>query len=159
MDHDRAGVADRTLGEIGRWPPGLPVFGQLTPYPETALYKRLEESGRLTRPRHWMEFAAFEMAHKPARMTTSQVKKEIHQAWSSSYSREANAAAMERLRHKPLAQRTIHMFARMCFRGLYFPQVSTRAWIGVFLRNRRVFLSLIREGINGWLRRSASSLR
>lgn len=150
MDHDEAGVADRTLEEIDRWPPVLPVFGQLTPYPDTPLYKRLEVSGRLARPKHWMEFAAFEMAHKPARMTMAQVRKEIHRAWSSSYSRQANAAVMERLRHKSLEQRAIHMIARMLFRGLYFPQVSSRAWMGALFQNRRALLGLIREGIKAW---------
>ena len=33
MDNDAPGVAERTLNEIHSWPPGLPVFGQLTPFP------------------------------------------------------------------------------------------------------------------------------
>src|SRR3989440_1719407 len=33
MDNDTPGVAERTLREIESWPPGLPVFGQLTPFP------------------------------------------------------------------------------------------------------------------------------
>src|SRR2546423_10575730 len=43
MDNDTPGVADRTLREIESWPPGLPVFGQLTPFPATPLYDRLEK--------------------------------------------------------------------------------------------------------------------
>ena len=151
LDHDMVGVADRTLREIDRWPPGLPVFGQLTPYPETPLYDRLEASGRLARPKHWMEFAPFEMAHKPERMTISEVRKEIHQAWAASYNAEANTAAVDRLRHRPLPYRIIHMIARMIFRGLYFPQTSMRAWIGMLLRNRRTLLSLIWQGLKAWL--------
>ncbi|HEX8922289.1 MAG TPA: radical SAM protein, partial [Pyrinomonadaceae bacterium] len=56
MDNDTTGVAERTLQEIRSWPPGLPVFGQLTPFPATPLYERLEKAGRLARPRHWMDF-------------------------------------------------------------------------------------------------------
>src|SRR3712207_9473562 len=56
----RSGVAARTLSQIESWPPGLPVFGQLTPFPSTPLYKRLQESGRLTRPHHWLEFRSEE---------------------------------------------------------------------------------------------------
>ncbi|MDE3181170.1 MAG: B12-binding domain-containing radical SAM protein, partial [Acidobacteriota bacterium] len=41
MDGDREGVADRTLEIIRSWPPGLPVFGLLTPYPSTPLYDKL----------------------------------------------------------------------------------------------------------------------
>ena len=59
------GVADRTLSEIRKWPPGLPVFGQITPFPATPLYDRLLKEGRLTRPKHWLDFAPFHMAHTP----------------------------------------------------------------------------------------------
>src|SRR5215207_3669808 len=41
MDNDTTGVADRTLEHIRSWPPGLPVFGLLTPFPSTPLYRRL----------------------------------------------------------------------------------------------------------------------
>ena len=50
LDNDSVGVAARTLAEIRNWPPGLPVFGQITPFPSTPLYKRLAKEGRLTRP-------------------------------------------------------------------------------------------------------------
>ena len=50
MDNDTPGVAERTLEQIRTWPPGLPIFGLLTPLPATPLYKRLEAAGRLTRP-------------------------------------------------------------------------------------------------------------
>jgi hypothetical protein len=43
----------------------LPVFGQITPFPATPLYDRLAREGRLTRPKHWLEFAPFRMAHTP----------------------------------------------------------------------------------------------
>src|SRR6476660_6480096 len=46
MDNDTPGVAERILQQIRSWPPGLPVFGQLTPFPSTPLYKRLQEDGR-----------------------------------------------------------------------------------------------------------------
>jgi len=50
MDNDTPGVADRTLNEIRTWPPGLPIFGLLTPLPATPLYKGCSPPGRLTRP-------------------------------------------------------------------------------------------------------------
>ena len=49
MDNDTTGVAERTLSQVRTWPPGLPIFGLLTPLPATPLYKRLEAAGRLTR--------------------------------------------------------------------------------------------------------------
>ena len=36
LDNDTPGVADRTLDEMSNWPPGLPVFGLLTPFPRNA---------------------------------------------------------------------------------------------------------------------------
>ena len=63
MDNDTVGVADRTVDEIESWQPGLPVYGQLTPFPSTPLYKRLEAAGRLERPRHWLDFAG--ICHGP----------------------------------------------------------------------------------------------
>src|SRR5260370_39504552 len=52
MDGDRPGVADRTLEQIRSWPPGLPVFGLLTPYPSTPLYDTLASARPLPRPQH-----------------------------------------------------------------------------------------------------------
>src|SRR5579864_4558333 len=69
MDNDTPGVAERTLEQIRSWPPGLPIFGFLTPFPATPLYRRLEAAGRLTRPKHWQECIPFEMAHTPLKMT------------------------------------------------------------------------------------------
>src|SRR5262249_46240090 len=69
LDHDTPGVAERTLRQIRSWPPGLPVFGQLSPFPSTPLYARLAAAGRLTRPKHWLESVPFQMAHTPLKMT------------------------------------------------------------------------------------------
>ena len=86
MDGDRPGVAQRTLEAIRSWPPGLPVFGLLTPYPATPLYDRLAAAGRLTRPKHWLEFKPFTMAFTPLGITVEQAEAEVRQAWASSYS-------------------------------------------------------------------------
>src|SRR5213082_1359980 len=69
LDNDTPSVAERTLSQIETWPPGMPVFGQLTPFPSTPLYNRLLTAGRLTRPKHWFDFAPFQMAHTPLKMT------------------------------------------------------------------------------------------
>ncbi|MDQ3221181.1 MAG: cobalamin-dependent protein, partial [Acidobacteriota bacterium] len=88
MDNDTVGVANRTVSEIESWAPGLPVFGQLTPFPSTPLYTRLQKDGRLHRPKHWLEFAPFVMAHNPLKMTIEDAKVETFDAWSRSYSPE-----------------------------------------------------------------------
>ena len=90
MDNDTPGVAERTLQEIRTWPPGLPIFGLLTPLPATPLYKRLEAAGRLTRPKHWQEFIPFAMAHTPLKMTIAEAHAEVKYGWANSYSRRGD---------------------------------------------------------------------
>src|ERR1019366_3489715 len=97
LDNDSTGVAARTLAEIGKWPPGLPVFGQITPFPSTPLYKRLAAEGRLTRPTHWLDFAPFKMAHTPLKMTVADVHREVTQAWTDSYAPAATRRAMSKI--------------------------------------------------------------
>ena len=147
MDNDTMGVAERTLQQVRNWPPGLPVFGLLTPFPATPLYTRLEKAGRLTRPLHWLDFAPFEMAHTPLKITTVEARSEVDHAWSSSYSPERNAQAIESIGDKPVADRIIHLVSRLFFRGIYFPQMGTRAWLKVIFQNRRTIYHLIREGV------------
>jgi hypothetical protein len=77
MDNDTTGVAEGTLTQVRTWPPGLPIFGLLTPLPTTPLYKRLERSGRLTRPKYWQEFIPFAMAHTPLKITIEEAHAEV----------------------------------------------------------------------------------
>ncbi len=150
MDNDTPGVAERTLKEIHSWPPGLPVFGQLTPFPATPLYERLEKAGRLARPKHWIDFAPFEMAHAPLKMTIKESRAEVDRAWSASYSPERNAEALKAISHAPIGFRISHLVARLFFRGIYFPQMNKRAWLKLIAQNRRTMLSLLKEGMIAW---------
>lgn len=150
MDNDTLGVAKRTLEEIENWPPGLPVFGQLTPFPATPLYDRLEKAGRLARPKHWMDFAPFEMAHAPLKMSVAEAASEVKQAWSNSYSPERNALAIDSISDKPIQYRISHIIARFFFRGIYFPQMTKRAWLELLFQNRQVIYDLAKEGVNTW---------
>src|SRR5271154_1286229 len=95
LDNDTTGVAERTLSQIRDWPPGLPVFGQITPFPATPLYTRLEKEGRLTRPKHWLEFAPFRMAHTPLKISIEDVQDEVLYAWTNSYSPAAIERALD----------------------------------------------------------------
>jgi radical SAM superfamily enzyme YgiQ (UPF0313 family) len=152
MDNDTPGVAERTLEKIQSWPPGLPVFGQLTPFPATPLYDRLLAAGRLDRPKHWMEFAPFVMCHKPLKMTINEARNEVGKAWSLSYSPERNRQAIDWLRNKPVGERIMHLLARIAFRGIYFPQVSRLQWFRAIGQNWRLAWDLIRQ-----LRRSPAA--
>ncbi|HTG91068.1 MAG TPA: radical SAM protein [Pyrinomonadaceae bacterium] len=143
MDNDTVGVASRTLREIQSWPPGLPVFGQLTPFPATPLYDRLEKAGRLVRPKHWLDFSPFVMAHNPLKMTISQARNETNQAWSQSYSPKRNEEAVEAIADAPLKYRISMLVARLFFRGIYFPQLGCKSWCKVIWQNRRTIFKLV----------------
>ena len=156
LDNDTVGVAARTLKEIESWPPGLPIFGQLTPFPSTPLYQRLVKADRLTRPTHWLDFAPFQMAHTPLKMSIAEVHAELNKAWTRSYSPERNESAIEAISDKPLGHRAMHLITRLIFRGIYFPQMGKRAWIRLVFDNRRSILKLVREGFGKW-RRSESA--
>src|SRR5215203_1236848 len=150
MDNDTTGVSDRTVDEIESWAPGLPVFGQLTPFPATPLYERLHKAGRLHRPKHWLDFAPFVMAHNPLKMSIDEAKEETFKAWQRSYSAERNREAIESIKDTPIEVRISHLVARLFFRGIYFPQMSKAAWLKLLLENRKSILSLTREGIKTW---------
>lgn len=153
MDGDRPGVARKTLDVIDSWPPGLPVFGLLTPYPATPLYDRLLAQNRLTRPKHWLDFRPFRMAFTPNNISIKAAEAEVHEAWSRSYSPETTAMALKKIEGRPFHERTLMFFTRLAFRGIYFPQMKKRHWILLLWQNRSSFLRILSEGIQE-LRRS-----
>jgi radical SAM superfamily enzyme YgiQ (UPF0313 family) len=150
MDNDGPGVAERTLEQVRTWPPGLPIFGLLTPLPGTPLYKRLETAGRLTRPKHWQEFIPFAMAHTPLKMTIPEAHAEVKYGWAKTYSPEAIAKAVHSIRHKPLGYRINILIARLCFRGIYFPQMGRFAWVKTIAQNWTTIFTLVKEGFAAW---------
>jgi radical SAM superfamily enzyme YgiQ (UPF0313 family) len=150
MDNDTVGVADRTVDEIESWAPGLPVFGQLTPFPATPLYERLQKAGRLERPKHWLDFAQFVMAHAPLKMSIEEARRETIYAWERSYSPERNRAAIDAIADSPVQTRIGHLVARLFFRGIYFPQMGTRAWLRLLFDNRGSLYMLTRQGLRSW---------
>ncbi len=156
MDNDTVGVAERTLQQVRTWPPGLPIFGLLTPLPATPLYKRLETAGRLTRPRHWKEFIPFAMAHTPLKMTIEEAHEEVKYGWAHAYSPEALAQAVDSLDDQPLGYRVNIFLARLCFRGIYFPMMGRLAWLKVIAQNRRTIFKLVWEALRAHRTRSQS---
>jgi len=142
MDGDHPGVAERTLEQIRSWPPGLPVFGLLTPYPATPLYDKLAAAGRLTRPKHWLDFKPFVMAHSPLGLSAAEAEAEVRQAWKASYSSAAMASAMKWLETKSLKDQIIHLCSRLAFRGIYFPQMKWRQWARVLFENQGAILQV-----------------
>src|SRR5271165_6957089 len=150
MDNDTVGAAERTLEQVRTWPPGLPIFGLLTPLPGTPLLKRLADAGRLTRPKHWQEFIPFAMAHTPLKMTIKEAHAEVNYGWSHAYGPEAIAQAVDSLADQPLGYRINIFIARVCFRGIYFPMLGRFAWWKVVSENRKTIFKLARQGFEAW---------
>jgi radical SAM superfamily enzyme YgiQ (UPF0313 family) len=150
LDNDAPGVAERTLSQMRDWAPGLPVFGQITPFPATPLYERLEREGRLTRPKHWLEFTPFHMAHTPLKMTCEEVQEEVKYAWTNSYSPAATRRAIRSMAHEPAAYKISHLIARLFFRGIYFPHKGAWGWLKLLAQNRGTIFHVIRESFTNW---------
>jgi radical SAM superfamily enzyme YgiQ (UPF0313 family) len=150
LDNDTPGVAARTLNEMRSWPPGLPVFGQITPFPATPLYERLLREGRLTRPKHWLEFAPFQMAHTPRKISVPEVQAEVRSAWLNSYSAEATARALDSISDEPVPYKISHLVARIFFRGIYFPPKGAWGWLKVIAQNRGSIFRIVRDSFSRW---------
>jgi radical SAM superfamily enzyme YgiQ (UPF0313 family) len=150
MDNDTVGAAERTLAQVRTWPPGLPIFGLLTPLPGTPLLKRLAAAGRLTRPKHWQEFIPFAMAHTPLKMSIEEAHAEVKYGWSHAYSPEEIAQAVDSLDDQALGYRVNILIARLCFRGIYFPMLGRFAWWKVLSENRQTIFKLAKQGVEAW---------
>ena len=150
LDNDTPGVAARTLEQMREWPPVLPVFGQITPFPATPLYDRLAREGRLTRPKHWLEFAPFQMAHTPLKMSIPEVQEEVRSAWFNSYSPEATERAIESIANEPAPYKISHFVARIFFRGIYFPPKSTWRWLRLLAQNRKAIYRIVKDSFTQW---------
>ena len=147
LDNDTPGVAERTLEQIEQWPPGMPVFSPLVPLPGTPTYKKLGAEGRLTRPKHWMNFVHNQMAHTPLKMTIPEAQIELDKAWMTSYSPKNNQKALDWFGGRDINDQIMHFVMRMFFRGIYFPQRNARVWTKLVAQNHRPLLKLFREGL------------
>jgi radical SAM superfamily enzyme YgiQ (UPF0313 family) len=155
MEGDTEGMSRRIHAEVQNWPPGLPVFGMLTPYPATPLYERLKSEDRLTRPEHWLDFSPFKTTFLPKKMSGLQAEAEVLQCWKDAYSPAAFSRSQRWLlkQGKPFEQQLMLFVARLLFRGIYFPQMTKWSWMKLLLQNLLPIASLVHSGFRGRLRR------
>ncbi|MGD0779090.1 MAG: hypothetical protein ABSC05_40445, partial [Candidatus Solibacter sp.] len=114
------------------------------------LYDRLAREGRLTRPKHWLEFAPFRMAHTPSKISVAGVQDEVNYAWTNSYSPAATERALNSIADEPVPYKISHFAARMFFRGIYFPPKSAWQWFKLIARNRASVYRIVRESFTQW---------
>jgi radical SAM superfamily enzyme YgiQ (UPF0313 family) len=137
LDDDRPGTAALIDNEVSTWPPVLPVFGLLTPFPATPLYERLAESGRLVAPTHWLSSEAFKATFKFAHFSLDGAEAEVREAWRRAYRPQAFARTQRWLQDhgKPFDAQVMFLVARLIFRGIYFRQGTAWSWIRVLAAN------------------------
>jgi radical SAM superfamily enzyme YgiQ (UPF0313 family) len=145
LESDGPGTAKHIAGEVSVWPPVLPVFGLLTPYPATPLYDRLEREGRLLRPTHWLDFQAFKATFLPRQMSSEQAEQEVREAWRQCYQPRAFARTQRWLvaNGKSFDAQVMFFVARLLFRGIYFPQAGAFGWIRLLASNSLTILRLV----------------
>lgn len=88
FDTDSPDVFDRTV-EFGiEMKLTMALYAILTPYPGTALYRRLLTEGRLTDPKWWLgtDHDAGSPYYEPARMSREQLREGWVRAWKDFYS-------------------------------------------------------------------------
>jgi hypothetical protein len=59
-----------------------------------------------------------------------------------------NTHAVDSLNDHSVGHR-VNIFARLCFRGIYFPMMGRMAWLKVVAQNRRTIFKLVRESFFG----------
>ena len=151
MEDDRPGVASSISSEIDTWPPVLPVFGLLTPYPGTPLYKRLQQQGRLVRPEHWLDFKPFQVTFQPNHLSPSQSEDEVNESWRRCYGRRSFARTQRWLvdHRKPFDHQVAFLVARLLFRGIYFPQSTRWSWVRLLASNAHTIARLVLRRLIG----------
>ncbi len=90
------------------------------------------------------------MAHTPLKMSIPEVHADLQYAWTNSYSPAATKRALDWIADAPAAFKISHLVARLCFRGIYFPQKGSFAWLKVVVENRSAIFHVIRECFTNW---------
>jgi hypothetical protein len=114
------------------------------------MYTRLEKEGRLTRPKHWLEFAPFQMAHTPLNITIPEVQDEVRYAWTNSYSPAATERALDSIENEPAPYKINHLASRLAFRGIFFPPKGAWQWMKLIAQNRGPIFQVVRDSITRW---------
>ena len=97
-DHDTTDVFLKTAQFAVDAKIDLPRFAIETPFPGTALHRRLEDEGRIL-TRDWELYDAQHVVFQPARMTVDELQRGTEAAWKHTYS---FASMTKRLRATPM---------------------------------------------------------
>lgn len=97
LDHDGPDVFLKTAEFAVQARIDLPRFAIVTPFPNTALYKRLEAEGRLL-TKNWELYDGQHVVFQPAKLTVEELQQGTEVAWKHAYSFRSIA---RRIAHSP----------------------------------------------------------
>jgi hypothetical protein len=80
-------------------------------------------------------------------MSIEQTQTEVDHAWANSYSPAGIANAVNSISDESVGRRVGILIARLCFRGIYFPQMGKWAWTKVIAQNWQTIYNLAKEGV------------
>src|SRR5262245_27019434 len=97
LDHDRPDIFLKTAEFAVEARIDLPRFAIVTPFPNTALYKRLLAEGRIL-TKNWELYDGQHVVFQPAQMSVQELQQGAEIAWKHAYSFRSIA---RRIRHSP----------------------------------------------------------
>jgi radical SAM superfamily enzyme YgiQ (UPF0313 family) len=97
LDHDEPDIFLKTAEFAVQANIDLPRFAVVTPFPNTALYKRLLAENRIL-TKNWELYDGQHVVFRPARMSVQELQQGIETAWKHAYSFRSIA---RRIRHSP----------------------------------------------------------
>ena len=97
LDHDEPDVFLKTAEFAVQAKIDLPRFAIVTPFPNTALYKRLLAEGRIL-TKNWELYDGQHVVFRPAKLSISELQEGTEIAWKHAYSFRSIA---RRIRHSP----------------------------------------------------------
>jgi radical SAM superfamily enzyme YgiQ (UPF0313 family) len=97
LDHDEPDVFLKTAEFAVQAKIDLPRFAVVTPFPNTALYKRLLSEGRIL-TKNWELYDGQHVVFRPAKMSVQELQQGIETAWKHAYSFRSIA---RRISHSP----------------------------------------------------------
>ena len=97
LDHDEPDVFLKTAEFAVQARIDLPRFAIVTPFPNTALYQRLESEGRIL-TKNWELYDGQHVVFRPARMSVNELQQGTEAAWKHAYSFRS---IVRRISHSP----------------------------------------------------------
>jgi radical SAM superfamily enzyme YgiQ (UPF0313 family) len=97
LDHDESDVFFKTAEFAVQARIDLPRFAIVTPFPNTALYKRLEAEGRIL-TKNWELYDGQHVVFRPAKLSVAELQQGAEAAWKHAYSLRSIA---RRMAHSP----------------------------------------------------------